>query len=177
MPQFRSCQKPSPAVAHHRLALISLGLLLLVILMRSLPAHSAPIVIGEPIPAPAIRDQHGVAWGVEPNTRSVLFSSSREASAIAAAFLSDKPGFLESQQSMYLADMSAMPGFITRNFALPSLQTQSFRVGVVLETRLVSDWPRDDKRLLAIRLDQGRVASLTHLGTVDELQAFFAVHP
>jgi hypothetical protein len=41
-------------------------------------------------------------------------------------------GFLESRHAVYVADMSRMPSFVTRTFALPALREQPFTVGVNL---------------------------------------------
>lgn len=123
-------------------------------------AGAAPLQEGQPLPALQIQDQHEKPWQVAQDTQLVLFAAGRKASNLAMAVLGSQPkGFLASRQAVYLADMSKMPGFITRTFALPSLREQPFLVGVSLDEKTLADWPRQADAVTLIRLAQGRVVS------------------
>ena len=78
--------------------------------------------------------------------------------------------FLASRQAVYLADMSRMPGLITRTFALPALREQPFRIGVSLNETHLADWPRQAEAVTLIHLDQGRVQRIEFAGSEAELQ-------
>jgi hypothetical protein len=79
-------------------------------------------------------------------------------------------GFLESRKAVYLADMSRMPSFVTRTFALPSLREQSFTVGVVLDSALLQGWPAQEDALMLIELTNGRVTALRPVSTEAQLR-------
>jgi hypothetical protein len=96
----------------------------------------------------------------------------------AAAHAGLEPGGVQTdhvhgptRHAVYLADMSKMPGFITRTFALPSLREQPFEVGVSLDGHTLADWPRQEDTVTLIRLAQGRVVSHEYLSTESQLKA------
>lgn len=134
--------------------------------------------VGQPLPALQLKDQHDQAWQVGADTKLVLFAAGRKASNLALAVLSAQPkGFLEQRKAVYLADMSRMPGFVTRTFALPSLREQPFRVGVSLDERVLTDWPAQPDAVLLIDLEQGRVSRIRSAGSEAELRAALGLQP
>lgn len=101
----------------------------------------------------------------------VLFAAGRKASNLVQLVLGGQPkGFLAQHQSVYVADMSKMPSFATRMFALPALREQPFEVGVVLDEKALSGWPRQDNAVTVIRLEQGRVARHEFVASEDALK-------
>ena len=141
----------------------------------ALTAVAGSIEPGQPLPTLALKDQHEQSWRIAPETRLVIFAAGRKASNLVMEVLAPQPeGFLSARREVYLADMSRMPGFITRNFALPALREQKFLVGVSLDEALLSDWPRQDGAFTLIRLEQGRVVSHEYLGSEAQLRAALA---
>jgi hypothetical protein len=72
---------------------------------------------------------------------------------------------------VYVADMSRMPGIIARTFALPALREQPFAVGVALEEKLLSQWPRQEDAITLIHLEAGKVARIDYARSAVELKA------
>ena len=141
----------------------------------ALTAAAGSIEPGQPLPTLALKDQHEQSWRIAPDTRLVIFAAGRKASNLVMEVLAPQPeGFLSARHAVYLADMSRMPGFITRNFALPALREQKFLVGVSLDEALLSDWPRQDGAVTLIRLEQGRVVSHEYLSSEAQLRAALA---
>lgn len=132
----------------------------------------AQLVPGQPLPALQLKDQNDRDWSVRADTTLVIFAAGRKASNLVQAVLGPQPrGFLAGRHAVYLADMSRMPGFITRTFALPSLREQNFEVGVSLDEKTLAGWPRQDDAVTLIRLDQGRVVSHEYVGTEAQLRS------
>lgn len=149
--------------------LLALGLSLT--LAWPLLVQADPVQTGQPLPSLQLKDQHDQAWRIAPDTQLVLFAAGRKASNLAMAVLAPQPkGFLAERHAVYLADMSKMPGFITRTFALPSLRDQKFEVGVSLDEKTLADWPRKDDAVTLIRLDGGRVVSHEYVTTEAQLK-------
>lgn len=135
-------------------------------------AGAAPVQPGQPLPHLELKNQHDQAWQVTPQTRLVIFAAGRKASNLVMEVLAPQPaGFLGSRHAVYLADMSRMPGFVTRTFALPALREQKFEVGVSLDEKTLSDWPREDDAVTLIRLENGRVVSHEYIRTDAQLKA------
>ena len=108
----------------------------------------------------------------------MLFATGRKAANLAMEVLGQQPkGFLATRHALYLADMSKMPGFITRTFALPSLREQPFAVGVVLDDKLLADWPRQQDAVTLIRLEKGRVVAVDHAASAAALREALGLTP
>jgi hypothetical protein len=147
-------------------------LLLALCLACPLWALAGPVEPGQPLPALTLQNQHDQAWRIAPDTKLVLFAAGRKASNLMQTVLAPQPkGFLAGRHAVYLADMSKMPGFITRTFALPSLRELNFDVGVSLDGQTLAGWPRQDDAVTLIRLDQGRVVSHEYATTEAQLKA------
>ena len=147
-------------------------------LSLALPAAASPVAVGQPLPTLTLQDQHGQDWRIQPDTRLVLLAAGRTASNTVLTVLGGQPkGFLASQRAVYLADMSRMPGFVTRTFALPSLREQPFRFGVSLDERVLADWPAQPDAVLLIDLEQGRVSRTRSAGSEAELRTALGLQP
>lgn len=147
-------------------------LLLSLCLACPLWALAAPVEPGHPLPGLQLKNQHDQDWRIAPDTKLVLFAAGRKASNLMQTVLAPQPkGFLAGRHAVYLADMSRMPGFITRTFALPSLRELNFEVGVSLDEKTLTGWPRQDDAVTLIRLDQGRVVSHEYLSSEAQLKA------
>jgi hypothetical protein len=154
------------------------AVLLAWLLSVSTLAWASPPQPGQALPELALKDQHDQAWRVDDNTQLVLFAAGRKASTLVQTVLAGQPaGFLASRQAVYLADMSRMPGFITRTFALPALREMPFRVGVVLDETLLRDWPRPEAAVVLIGLQNGRVSSVSQISTEAPLRAALGLTP
>ncbi|MBH2044260.1 MAG: hypothetical protein I8H87_12220 [Comamonadaceae bacterium] len=153
---------------------------LLIALSLALPlgAWATPPAAGQAMPPVAVKDQHERDWRIAPDTQLVLFAAGRTASNLAMAVLgAQSKGFLATRHAVYLADMSKMPGFVTRTFALPSLREQPFAVGVVLDDKLLADWPRQDDAVTLIRLKDGQVAGVDYAKTEAQLRGALGIAP
>lgn len=147
-------------------------LLLTLLLAFPLATLAAPVEPGHFLPRLTLKNQHDQDWDIPADTRTVFFAAGRKASNLMLSVLGAQPkGFLAARQAVYLADMSKMPGFITRTFALPSLREQSFDVGVSLDEQQLADWPRQDDAVTLIRLEGGRVTHFEYLKTDAQLRS------
>ncbi len=146
-------------------------LLIACTLTLPLVSWAEPLAVGQAMPPLVAKDQHDLPWGIGAETRLVLFATGRKASNIAMEVLGQQPkGFLATRHAVYLADMSRMPGLITRTFALPSLREQPFAVGVVLDEALLSDFPRRDDAVTLIGLENSRIVAVNYAAKAETLR-------
>jgi hypothetical protein len=141
-------------------------------------ALAGPIEPGRPLPALRLKNQHDQEWLIPANTRLVVFAAGRKASNLVMAVLGQQhQGFLASRHAVYLADMSQMPGLITRTFALPALREQPFEVGVSLDETLLAGWPRQEDAVTLIGLDAGRVTHYQYASSEAQLRTALGLPP
>ena len=126
---------------------------------------------GDPSPKIAINDQHDKPWSIPADTKLVLFSGSRNANTIVQSLLTQKGvDYLSSKKTVYFSDLSKMPGFITRTFALPSMRDLPYSVGIVLNAEESQSWPREEDAVTAVFLNQGQITKIEYIKNAESLQ-------
>ena len=129
----------------------------------ALLAHGQNTLLGagDPIPELNLQDQHDDAWTIPADSKLVLFSASRDTNALIQAILVTKPSdYLRTKKVVYFSDISKMPGFITRTFALPSMRELPYRLGVVMDAKESAAWPRRDGEITAVYLENQRITRI-----------------
>lgn len=130
------------------------------------------VAVGQPLPTLSLQDQHDKPWQIAPSTRLVMFAAGRQASNLVQAVLQALPNdHLARRGAVYLADMSKMPGFITRTFALPVLRDLPYPIGVSMDASVLAAWPRQPDAVTLIEVDQGGVKRISYAATEAELRA------
>jgi hypothetical protein len=160
-----------PLLAAAALALATLHWLPATALAQTTAAAAAPVSVGQPLSALKLKDQHDQPWTVGADIRLVLLASGRKASNLVQTVLEKEPkDFLAQRHAAYVADMSKMPGFATRMFALPSLREMPFKVGVSLEEPTLAAWPRQPDSVTLISLVNGVVQGVAFVTNEADLR-------
>lgn len=140
-----------------RSALVALGLQL------TGAAYAEPVSTGQVLPTLPIHDQHERPWQVTDNTRLLILATNRAASGVVQNLLNtQEKNFLHSRHAVYAADLSRMPGLITRSFAMPALRELAYPVGIVADGQLLKEWPRHDKAVTLLWLNKGTLERIEH---------------
>lgn len=152
---------------------VALGLLLAVAMpVTAQTAGATAVAVGQTLPSLSLKDQHDKPWQITPSTRLVMFAAGRKASNLAQAVLQALPNDqLTRKNAAYLADMSKMPGIITRTFALPTLREFPYVMGVSLDEATLAAWPRQPDAVTLIELNQSVVKSIRFVTTEADLRA------
>ena len=149
-----------------------IGLALTLTVICSATWAQVPLLkAGDPTPKITINDQHDKPWSIPADTKLVLFSGNRNANTIVQSLLTQKGvDYFSSKKTVYFSDLSKMPGFITRTFALPSMRDLPYSVGIVLNADESQSWPREDDAVTAAFLNQGRVTKIEFVKNTESLQ-------
>lgn len=138
-------------------------------------AAGSSLTVNRPLPTLRLTDQHDQVWQIPAHTRLVLFAAGRKAANLVQAVLAkEPPDFLPRHDAVYVVDMSKMPAFATRMFALPALREMPFRVGVSMDEAVLLGWPRQPDAVTLIALTEGTVAHIGHAHTESELRTALA---
>ncbi|MCB1755126.1 MAG: hypothetical protein KDJ38_06370 [Gammaproteobacteria bacterium] len=81
---------------------------------------------------------------------------------------------LQARHWLYVADISQMPGFVTRLFALPKMKDYAFPIALVRDEALIGNWPRDDETVSVYRLADLQIEEVSNFSSQEELQRFLA---
>jgi len=130
-------------------------------------------VSAQTLQATQFEDQHEKPLELTGQTQWIILTSEKAAGKIAKnTFEEMQLTDLAAKGGIYVADVSAMPGFITRMFAIPKMQDYAFRVAVVNEEGLVDDWPKQEDKVSAIKLNNLEIESVDYFDSVEELQSW-----
>lgn len=143
--------------------------------------QAAPLVPGAPVPVIALEDQHGKPVRVDASTRRLLFSAERGVNEmVSKVLLAQASGVLERQETVYLADISAMPAVITRLIALPRMRELPFAIGLVREpaqVAQVADLPRQPGAATVLRFVDGKLVDIHLARNEGQLRAALGLEP
>lgn len=129
----------------------------------SLSAQAGAVQVGSTLTARTMPDQFGQAVALNTATRIVVLSAEREVNAFVSDYFSSKGrGFMQHNAVVYLADISAMPAWVTRTFAVPKMRQLNFSVGLANTAALLADLPRKAGHATVIRLNRGVVLSVDY---------------
>lgn len=116
---------------------------------------------GDPIPAFKLNDQYDKPYPVPADTRLIVFTADKSAGDMINGLLKQRPAdFMTQRKMVYIADISAMPGFITNMVALPKMRDYAYRIAIGAESEQTAMLPRAVDNVTVIKTDTGKVVSI-----------------
>ncbi len=146
-------------------------MLFLVLLFWATCANA--LTVGEPVPDFKIQDQFGQEHVIAPETKLLLFAADKKTNGLVKEYLRAQPkGFLEHNRVCYVADISGMPGFIAKVFAIPKMKKYAFPVLLVTEEQ-ARVFDKKDNAVTVYFLREGKIVSTQYIASAEELAAVF----
>ncbi len=109
---------------------------------------AVPYVTGDSLDPVSLNDQHEKPGYIDKTTRLILFSRDKKGGEILTDALSNIPeGFLAEQNIVYITDISAMPGLISKYIAIPALQKKAYSILLDKDGSRTINYP--DKKAMA----------------------------
>ncbi|MEQ8660460.1 MAG: hypothetical protein RLW62_06550 [Gammaproteobacteria bacterium] len=143
---------------------IKIFLAILAVSIPAVGAHADAVMPGSVIEPFSVADQHGQGATLDGTVRVLMFSRDMTANKLAKKAFLDKPeGYLESSHAMYLIDVSGMPGFVTRMFAIPKMQKYGYRIFLDHEGDLTTKLPTREDEVTVMTLDGLTVTSIDYV--------------
>jgi NADPH-dependent ferric siderophore reductase len=119
--------------------------------------------------------QHGETVVVGPSTRLVLVTHDMEAGNMAKAVLAKHTApSLAARGAVYVADISKMPGVISRLMAIPRMRRRPYPVLLDRDATTARVFPVADGKVTAVWLEGGRITRLEQLGSQQAIRAALA---
>lgn len=128
--------------------------------------------VGDPPPEISLDDQHDRLLRIDSATKMILFAPDRTSGEIAYAALEPVGDeALDDAGIRYIADISGMPGFVTRMFALPKMRDYSFSVLLATEEADAAALPSREGHVTVLKISDGRVADVAYFADATALAA------
>ena len=111
---------------------------------------SAPLAVGDPVPAFSAPDQFGKEFNSTHQVRFLLVATEMACAKAADQKLAAMgPGFLEQHAAAYVLDIHSMPG-IARFFAFPKMRKYPFKIVLVDSTNTLARFPAQSGRVTVL---------------------------
>ncbi len=144
--------------------------LLLLLITLSTLAY-ATVTIGQPIQPLSLNDQFYVEHNVTSSTKKVIFTFKKASSHIVKDFLATQDAdYLEKRDAMYVADVSAMPAFISF-FVLPMLTSNEFPILVIEDEEQAEVYKNEEQieAVMLVILENKVVTDIKYINSEEEL--------
>lgn len=145
---------------------------LLLLILLPFTAHA--LEVGDRLAPWTLLDQFDepYTFNDQSPTQTLLVARSMDASKLVNGALQDKPkGFLESRNTVFVADIHKMPALISKMFAVPGMRAYSYRIMLDRDARVVPQYPGDLDKVLWLQVQNGKLVKQRQFGSSDELRA------
>ena len=121
----------------------------------------------------SFEDQWDVSHAISEQTQWLIFSSHKDGGKWVKESLTElEVTDLEAYKIVYVADISAMPSFITSMFAIPKMQDLAFKIYLDKEGDATVNWPRNQEQVSVYKVENGTFAGTQYFAEKDALKAF-----
>jgi len=140
-------------------------------------AEVPTLKVGDPVPAFQLNDQHDKPFPLPSDTQLIVFTADKSASEMINGLLKQQAADYMSQRKMvYIADISAMPGFITSMVALPKMRDYAYRIAIGAEKEQTEMLPRAVDSVTVIGVESGKVKSIQQFKETEASQLSAALN-
>ena len=119
-----------------------------------------------------IKNQFDKEYSITPKTKKVIFVFSKANGHIVKDYLSSKePDFLEKKDTLFVADVSAMPSFIAW-FVLPGLKDNKYSIIVLKDDDISKKYKNETNqdKITVVYLDNKKITDIKYFSSKEELE-------
>ena len=140
---------------------------LLVLALLATALFSNTFEVNSKIGTLEFKDQFEKNQIVNADVKTIIFSSEKDTSAGLNEFLASKEkGFLETNNTVFVADISGMPSIISYLFALPKMKKYNYNV-LLIDKEGDTRFSKKEERLTVYTLNNGVVTNIKYVETKD----------
>jgi len=136
------------------------------------PAPASTYEVGSLMTPAMLKDQFGEEHHLDESVNLILFARDMEGAQLIQDLLGGaEPGLLGELHAVYVADISRMPGLITRTMAIPKLKKRPYPTLLDRTGTVSRSFPSQEGKATLIRLELLRVWEIESVGSAEELRA------
>jgi hypothetical protein len=135
-------------------------------------ASAEPLRPGMPMPEIRLTDQHDVEKTIASGVRYVVFTRDMDAGNMVKEALAENGGsILETADAIYIADISGMPAFVTKVFAVPAMRKRGYPIVLDRDGKATSGVPSEEGKITVLDLGAGAIAQIRYVASAEELRS------
>lgn len=141
------------------------------LLLIAVSIWGAPYKVGQSILPLDLKDQFGKkhTLKVMPHTLIMAFEKGTGATVNGYLATQDK-GYLNAHNTVFVADISGMPSFITNTFAIPKMQKYPHIVLLIDDEEFGLKFPGQEEKITIMKFKGNFLQSIDYVSTTDELK-------
>lgn len=121
----------------------------------------------------SLPDQFDKIHMVNSEIKTIIVSFEKDTGKEVSDFLSSKePDFLEKNSAVFIADISEMPSFVTKFFALPKMRDYKHKI-LLIYNENDGRFIHQDEKSTVYKLNKGVITSISYFSTAEELARIF----
>jgi hypothetical protein len=138
------------------------------------PVFAQTIAEGQHLDPFTLTDQFEKSVTINNETRAIIFSREKStANLVKKAYETIPVKDRHQAETVFISDISNMPGMISRFIAIPALKERDYQVLLDKEGEKTRQFPSREGKLTLILLDNKlRIKKLTYLDSVDTLKPY-----
>lgn len=153
-------------------------LLIVAFLAVAVAAGAEPLRPGMPMPEIRLADQHDVETTIAPDVRYVVFTRDMDAGNLVKDALAVNGGaILEAADTVYVADISGMPAFVTKVFAVPAMRKRGYPIVLDRDGKATAGVPSEEGKITVLDLRAGAIAQIRHVASAEDLRSLLTENP
>ncbi len=138
-------------------------LLSILLLSISFSVSAQTLTVGAALPTLSLNDQHDQVVTTSQDLQMILFAGEKGTSELMTKVLEGlPPSTLKDKKAIYIADISGMPGFITKMVALPRMQKLPYQIALIRDAKEVEWLPKKPQHVTIIKIQQGKIAAIDY---------------
>ncbi len=140
--------------------------------LLAMSLYAAPYKLGQSVMPLDLEDQFGKksTMNVMPKTLIMAFEKGTGATVNEYLTVQEK-GYLKKYDAGFVADISHMPNFITKVFALPKMRKYTHTVLLIRDEEQGLRFPAEDGKITVMTFRGNVVTSVEYVITANELKA------
>ncbi len=145
-------------------------ILFLLALFMSSTLCAAPLQEGDAAPLIELKDQFDKSVLINEQTKMILFAAEKSTSEqVTKALEGLPPNALVDKGAIYIADISGMPGFITKMVAIPRMQKLAYTVALIRSSKESEFLPKKTGAVTLIQIEAGKVKNVAYISGEAEI--------
>lgn len=131
----------------------------------------APYKVGQTVPPMELKDQFGKKHTLKVMPHTLIMAFEKGTGTTVNDYLSSQDkGYLDAHNAAFVADISGMPSFITKAFAIPKMQKYPHIVLLIDDEEFGLKFPGKEEKITIMKFKGNLVDSIDYVSTADELK-------
>lgn len=141
-------------------------------MMFAISVWAVPYTVGQSVAPLELEDQHGNHTTLTAMPKTLIMAYEKGTGATVNEYLNaqDK-GYLKKYNAAFVADISQMPGLVTKLFALPKMRKYVHTVLLIQDEQQGLQFPSKEEKITVMKFQDNILAQVTFITTTDELKA------